>query len=111
MLLETVDTEYWRDIDVLTVWQAAFLMCDIEPWDEPISVNAKPPERVETMRATLLANIGHYQTGEVFAQSGWSCKAQRPMQLSGLYFNRHALRVWAKKESSTDKSPLFLSGS
>ncbi|MEO1888907.1 MAG: hypothetical protein ABGX33_03195 [Cycloclasticus sp.] len=107
MYLESVDDEYWSGIDVLTVWQAAFLMCNIEPWDEPISANAKLPEHVEKMRALLLANIGHYQTGEVFAQNGWSCKTQRPMQLSGLYFDRQGLSAWAKIKGSAEKPSIF----
>ncbi|PCI68405.1 MAG: hypothetical protein COB26_08025 [Piscirickettsiaceae bacterium] len=95
MTNEPIDVEYWRDVEVFTVWQAAFAMCHLEPWDEPILTTAKPPDVVEKMRTTLLANIAHYQTGQVFAQSGWSCKTQRPIQLSGLYFSRQSLADWA----------------
>ena len=108
MFIEEIDDEYWRDVDVLTVWQAAFAMCDIEPWDEPISAIEKLPEQVENMRAILLSSIPHYQTGQVFAQSGWSCKTQRPVQLFGHYFRRQSLIAWANSNLSTNKSPLFI---
>ncbi|PHS73773.1 MAG: hypothetical protein COB22_00790 [Cycloclasticus sp.] len=108
-MLEPIDSDYWRDEDVLTVWQAAFAMCNLEPWEEPISTNARPPEKVEKMRTVLLDNIAHYLTGDVFAQSGWSCKTRRPMQLSGLYFSRHSLSQWAKTQLPMDNTPLFLS--
>jgi hypothetical protein len=97
MELEEVDADYWRDIDTLTVWQAAFIVCNAEPWDEPISANAKPPKQIEKMRSVLLENIPNFETGDIFAQSGWSCKPQRPAQLSGLYFSSVALRQWAAK--------------
>lgn len=109
MLLEPIDKDYWCDVEVFTVWQAAFAMCNIEPWDEPISNNAKPPEHIEIMRANLLGNIPHYQTGDVFAQSGWSCKTQRPMQLSGLYFSRSSLLAWGESFFSGNEIPDFLS--
>lgn len=89
MEIDSIDIEYWQGDDVFTVWQAAFAMCDIEPWDEPISTNATPPKRVENMQARLLAAyIPHYQTDQIFAQSGWFCKTQRPAQLSSDYFSR-----------------------
>jgi len=108
MLIEPIDFEYWRDVNVFTVWQAAFSMCDIEPWDEPISSNAIPPERVEKMRSLLLTNIPHYQTGVLFAQSGWSCKTQRPAQLSGDYFSAQSLVAWAIKSIPAENTPAFL---
>jgi len=108
MVVEPIDVEYWCDLDVLTVWQAAFAMCDLEPWDEPISSNVRPPEQVENMRTVLLANIGHYKTGVVFAQSGWSCKTQRPAQLSGLYFSRQSLDDWFLSAKSAQPKPIFL---
>ncbi|ORU90956.1 MAG: hypothetical protein A6F72_00070 [Cycloclasticus sp. symbiont of Poecilosclerida sp. N] len=108
MEIEAIDEEHWRDVNELTVWQAAFAMNNLEPWDEPISANAEIPEVVEKMRATLLANIAHYETGQVFAPSGWSCKTQRPVQLFGLYFSQQALREWV--EERNEEKPLFLVG-
>jgi hypothetical protein len=108
MLLEPIDKEYWCEVDVLTVWQAAFAMCNIEPWDEPISSNAKPPQQIEKMRANLLGHIPHYKTNQVFSQSGWSCKTQRPAQLSGLYFSHASLLNWAKVSFSKNEIPVFL---
>jgi hypothetical protein len=98
----------WRGVDVLTVWQAAFILCDIEPWDEPISSNTKPPQQVEKMRMQLLTNIPHYQTNQLFAPSGWSCKTQRPAQLSGLYFSRSSLIAWVKGSLPNDEKPVFI---
>lgn len=109
MSLEEIDSDYWRDVKVLTVWQAAFLMCDVEPWDEPISANSKPPQKIEAMRGDLLEQIGHYQTGDAFSKSGWSCKLVRPMQLSGLYFSRSSLINWASLYLSVDHSVFFSS--
>ncbi|ORU92010.1 MAG: hypothetical protein A6F70_01630 [Cycloclasticus sp. symbiont of Bathymodiolus heckerae] len=108
MEIEPIDVEYWQGEDIFTVWQAAFAMCDIEPWDEPISTNATPPKNVENMRTQLLANIPHYQTGQIFAQSGWSCKAQRPAQLSGYYFSRSALKERLLKTHKDQSLPIFL---
>lgn len=105
MLIEPIDVEYWREVNVFTVWQAAFAMCNIEPWDEPILSNQLPPERAEKMRSLLLANIPHYQTGVLFAQSGWSCKTQRPAQLSGDYFSRQTLADWAANSFAAETMP------
>jgi len=109
MLIEPIDIEYWREVSVFTVWQASFAMCNIEPWDEPILSNQLPPEPVEKMRSLLLANIPHYQTGVLFAQSGWSCKTQRPAQLSGNYFSRKSLTVWADNSFTADRMPDLVS--
>lgn len=106
MLVERVDVEYWCKLGLLTVWQAAFIMNDLEPWDEPISSNTKPPAQVEKMRTILLANIAHYETGQLFARDGWSCKAQRPAQLSGLYYDRQSLCQWATGFFTEDTLPL-----
>lgn len=108
MLNEVVDIDYWCDVDVLTVWQAAFVMCNLEPWDEPISTHQRPPESVEKMRSTLLANVPHYETGAIFSPNGWSCKTKRPAQLSGLYFNKNALHEWGIRFFDADKLPLYL---
>ncbi|MEW4981866.1 MAG: hypothetical protein AB1Y26_01360 [Cycloclasticus sp.] len=108
MLIEAVDVDFWREENILTIWQAAFLMNNIEPWDEPISSNAKVPKKVEEMRGRLLADIPHYETGQIFAQQGWSCKMQRPAQLSGYYFSREALIEWANDNFSVPKIPLFI---
>jgi hypothetical protein len=108
MDLEPVDLDFWRDETVFTAWQAAFVMCNVEPLDEPISSNVKLPEQVERMRTALLVNIAHYETGQVFAKSGWSCKTQRPAQLSGNYFSREGLTNWARGHFSDNELPLFL---
>ena len=108
MALELVDVEFWCDKNIFTVWQAAFLMCNLEPWDEPISNNANVRDMAEKMRALLLTSIPNYKTREIFAQSGWSCKAQRPAQLSGDYFNRDELKKWAKNHFLDNEIPLFI---
>jgi len=108
MLLEPIDVEFWQSEALFTAWQAAFAMCNIEPWDEPISSNSTPPKEIEEMRARLLAHIPHHATGDIFALSGWSCKTQRPAQLFGEYFSRCALKEWATKSHSEKPLPLFL---
>ncbi|MBL4743468.1 MAG: hypothetical protein JKX87_02350 [Cycloclasticus sp.] len=108
MAIEPIDEAYWRTEPVLTVWQAVFAMCNLEPWDEPISSNATPPPHVEKMRTVLLANVPHFETGELFSQSGWSCKAQRPMKLSGDYFSRQQLLVWANDFFQQEQQPSIL---
>ena len=108
MLVDTADVEFWREENTLTIWQAAFLMHNIEPWDEPISSHAKVPKKVEDMRRRLLADVPHYETAQTFAQQGWSCNMQRPAQLLGPYFSREALIVWAGKNFSASEIPLFI---
>jgi len=105
---EPLDIDFWRDESTFTVWQAAFLMCNLEPWGEPISSNANMPEMVEKMRARLLASIPNYKTGEIFAESGWSCKTQRPARLSGDYFKHDELKKWAKNHFLDNEIPLFI---
>lgn len=106
-----VDKDYWQTIDVFSVWQTAFLMCNAEPWDEPISANRMPPAKVEKLRTILLNNVAHFETGELFTSGGWSCKSQRPAQLSGDYFSRSMLLVWAKDYFSMTSLPEFLDNS
>lgn len=108
MEVEPVDIQFWRGENLFTVWQAAFLMCHLEPWDEPISSIANVPDLVETMRMKLLVSIPHYKTREVFAQSGWSCKTHRPAKLSGSYFKRDELIEWAKEYFLDSETPLFI---
>ena len=104
--LENADNSYWASQELFSAWEAAFLIYNFEPFDEPFELGSKPPEKVKTIRQRLLSEVPNQKDGTSIPSQGWSCRSERPVSTSGKVFNKKSLLNWAQKQPS--KIPLFL---
>lgn len=103
---EKADNQYWASQTLFTAWEAAFLVCDIEPFEEPFELGSTPPEEVKIIRQRLLNEISNLKDGASIPARGWSCRRERPVSTSGQIFGKKALLAWAQKQQRP--MPLFL---
>lgn len=95
--LEKADNKYWAEQDLFTAWEAAFLFCEIEPWEEPFQSIALPPESVVQLRQQLIHDVPNNRDGSRIPAQGWSCRKKRPASTTGGIFRRDDLSLWAEK--------------
>lgn len=104
--LECADNDYWACQTRFSVWEAAFLICDLEPFDEPFELCSMPPEKVKIVRQKLLSEVPNLRDGTSIPSQGWSCRSERPISTTGKLFSKKALLIWAQKQPQ--EVPQFL---
>ncbi|GEM_PF-4253256 len=103
---EKVDKQYWLEQDFFTAWEAAFLFCNLEPFEEPFELTTVLPESVKVARIKILSGVPNCKDGTSIPSQGWSCRNSRPVSTNGKIFQRGDLLRWAK--SQQQELPAFL---
>jgi hypothetical protein len=96
--LEEADNSYWASQTLFSAWEAAFLTCNLEPFDEPFELSSLPPEEVKIVRQRLLSEVPNLRDGTSIPSQGWSCRSERPVSTTGKLFRKKALLIWAQKQ-------------
>jgi hypothetical protein len=103
---EEADKQYWAEQELFTAWEAAFLFCNLEPFEEPFELTSVLPRSVKTTRIKILSGVPNCKDGTSIPSHGWSCRNSRPVSTNGKIFRREDLLRWAI--SQQQELPTFL---
>lgn len=98
---EKADKQFWASQQLFTAWEAAFLFCNLEPFEEPFELASVLPETVKVTRLKLLSEVPNCIDGTSIPSQGWSCRSSRPVSTNGQIFRKEDLLHWAEKQPQT----------